>query len=65
MKLAQYVGQRLVSYLLVLFIGITITFFLPRLHARRPDQKLYLAGAEPGRADDDAPRPLAELRELA
>ena len=31
MKLAQYVLQRFVSYLAVLFIGITITFFLPRL----------------------------------
>jgi peptide/nickel transport system permease protein len=31
MKLAQYALQRLLSYLLVLFIGITITFFLPRL----------------------------------
>ena len=31
MKLAQYVVQRFLSYLLVLFIGITITFFLPRL----------------------------------
>ena len=30
MKLAQYVVQRFLSYLLVLFIGITITFFLPR-----------------------------------
>lgn len=30
MKLAQYVLQRFVSYLAVLFIGITITFFLPR-----------------------------------
>src|SRR5438445_646892 len=31
MKLAQYVLQRFVTYLAVLFIGITITFFLPRL----------------------------------
>ena len=31
MKLVQYVLQRLVVYFLVLFIGITITFFLPRL----------------------------------
>ena len=31
MKLAQYVIQRLMSYVLVLYIGITITFFLPRL----------------------------------
>jgi peptide/nickel transport system permease protein len=30
MKLVQYVLQRFVSYLLVLFIDITITFFLPR-----------------------------------
>lgn len=30
MKLVQYVVQRLISYVLVLFIGITITFFLPR-----------------------------------
>ena len=31
MKLAQYILQRFVTYLAVLFIGITITFFLPRL----------------------------------
>lgn len=31
MKLVQYVLQRFVSYLAVLFIGLTITFFLPRL----------------------------------
>jgi len=31
MKLAQYVLQRFASYLAVLFIGLTITFFLPRL----------------------------------
>jgi peptide/nickel transport system permease protein len=31
MKLAQYVLQRFITYLAVLFIGITITFFLPRL----------------------------------
>ena len=36
MKLAQYVFQRLVSYVLVLFIGITITFFLPRLMPNDP-----------------------------
>lgn len=31
MKLAQYIFQRFLSYVLVLFVGITITFFLPRL----------------------------------
>lgn len=31
MKLLQYMLQRFVMYLLILFIGITITFFLPRL----------------------------------
>ena len=31
MRLVQYVAQRFVTYLAVLFIGITITFFLPRL----------------------------------
>ena len=30
MKLAQYIVQRFFSYLAVLFIGLTITFFLPR-----------------------------------
>lgn len=30
MKLAQYVLQRFATYLAVLFIGLTITFFLPR-----------------------------------
>ncbi|MCS6827372.1 MAG: ABC transporter permease [Caldilinea sp.] len=31
MKLAQYIVQRVFAYFLVLFVGITITFFLPRL----------------------------------
>lgn len=36
MGLARYVVQRLITYLLVLFIGITITFFLPRLMPTNP-----------------------------
>lgn len=31
MKLAQYIVQRVFAYFLVLFVGVTITFFLPRL----------------------------------
>lgn len=31
MKLAQYIIQRIFAYFLVLFVGVTITFFLPRL----------------------------------
>ena len=31
MRLVQYLASKLVTYFLVLFIGITITFFLPRL----------------------------------
>ncbi|HWQ11481.1 MAG TPA: ABC transporter permease [Roseiflexaceae bacterium] len=36
MGLVHYVGQRLVTYVLVLFIGITITFFLPRFLPNDP-----------------------------
>lgn len=49
MKLAQYVFQRLVSYVLVLFIGITITFFLPRLMPNDPINN-YISQMQPRRA---------------
>lgn len=36
MALLQYLGSRFVAYLAVLFIGITITFFLPRMMPSDP-----------------------------
>ncbi len=36
MGLVQYIGSRVASYLIVLFIGLTITFFLPRLMPSDP-----------------------------
>lgn len=36
MALLQYIAQRLLTYVLVLFIGITITFFLPRFMPSDP-----------------------------
>ena len=36
MGFVRYVLQRFLSYLLVLFIGITITFFLPRFMPGNP-----------------------------
>lgn len=38
MGLVQYIGSRVASYLVVLFIGITITFFLPRFMPADPIQ---------------------------
>lgn len=36
MALLQYIAQRLLTYVMVLFIGITITFFLPRFMPSDP-----------------------------
>ncbi|GIV79966.1 MAG: peptide ABC transporter permease [Litorilinea sp.] len=42
MKLAQYIAARLGVYVVVLFMGITITFFLPRLMPSDPIEN-YIA----------------------
>ena len=36
MGLLQYIGSRVASYLMVLFIGLTVTFFLPRFMPSDP-----------------------------
>ena len=36
MGLLQYIGSRFASYLMVLFIGLTVTFFLPRFMPSDP-----------------------------
>jgi len=61
MKLAQYIGQRLVSYLLVLFIGITITFFLPRFMPGDPISN-YISQVQARANQTLSPEAAAELR---
>src|SRR6476646_4538974 len=61
MKLAQYIGQRLVSYLLVLFIGITITFFLPRFMPGDPISN-YISQVQARAGQTLSPESAAELR---
>ena len=62
MKLAQYVVQRFVSYLLVLFIGITITFFLPRLMPADPINN-YIAQVQSRAGQSMSPEAIQQLRD--
>ena len=67
MKLLQYLGSRFVAYLAVMFIGITITFFLPRLMPSDPiegyiSQMQNQAGQTMSAAEMDALR--SSLRKL-
>lgn len=62
MKLAQYVLQRFVSYLLVLFIGITITFFLPRLMPGDPINN-YISQVQSRAGQTMTPEAVAQLRD--
>jgi peptide/nickel transport system permease protein len=61
MKLAQYIGQRLLTYALVLFIGITITFFLPRLMPGDPINN-YISQVQARAGQTLTPEAAAELR---
>lgn len=61
MKLAQYVGQRFVSYVLVLFIGITITFFLPRFMPGDPINN-YISQVQSRAGQTLSPEATAQLR---
>ncbi len=61
MKLAQYVLQRLLSYVLVIFIGITITFFLPRLMPGDPIDN-YIGQVQARAGQSLTPEAAAELR---
>lgn len=62
MKLAQYVLQRFVSYLLVLFIGITITFFLPRLMPGDPIND-YISQVQSRAGQTMSPEAVQQLRD--
>jgi peptide/nickel transport system permease protein len=61
MKLAQYVLQRFMSYLLVLFIAITITFFLPRLMPGDPINN-YISQVQSRANQTLAPEAVQQLR---
>src|SRR5919199_5036395 len=62
MKLAQYVLQRFGSYLLVLFIGITITFFLPRLMPGDPIEN-YISQVQSRAGQTLTPEAVQQLRD--
>jgi peptide/nickel transport system permease protein len=62
MALLQYISGRVASYLLVLFIGITITFFLPRFMPGDPIQN-YIFELQTQAGQTLSPEELAHLRE--
>ena len=62
MKLAQYVMQRFLSYLLVLFIGITITFFLPRFMPGDPINN-YISQVQARAGQTMSPEATQQLRD--
>ena len=62
MGLLQYISSRIGSYLVVLFFGLTITFFLPRLMPGDPiDNYIYELEAQAGQTF--SVEEMAELRE--
>lgn len=61
MGLLHYVGQRLITYVLVLFIGISITFFLPRLMPNDPIDG-YIAQIQSRAGQTLSPEAAAEIR---
>ena len=62
MKLLQYISSRVGSYLLVLFIGITITFFLPRFMPGDPIEN-YIFELETQAGQTLSPEEMVHLRE--
>jgi len=62
MGLLQYVASRFGAYLVVLFIGITITFFLPRLMPSDPIEG-YIAQMQNQAGQSMSPEAIAELRQ--
>jgi peptide/nickel transport system permease protein len=62
MKLAQYILQRFVSYLAVLFIGITITFFLPRFMPGDPINN-YISQVQARAGQTMSPEATQQLRD--
>ena len=62
MGLLQYIGSRVASYLMVLFIGLTITFFLPRFMPGDPiDNYIFELQAQAGQTM--SPDEMENLRE--
>ena len=61
MGLVQYIGSRVFSYLVVLFIGITITFFLPRFMPADPIQN-YIFELQTQAGQSMSPEEIQELR---
>lgn len=61
MGFVRYAAKRLVSYLLVLFIGITITFFLPRLMPGNPIDN-YIGQVQARAGQSLTPEAAQELR---
>lgn len=61
MVLLRYVLQRVLTYLLVLFIGITITFFLPRFMPSNPIDN-YISQVQSRAGQSLSPEATKELR---
>lgn len=62
MALIQYIISRIASYLVVLFIGITITFFLPRFMPSDPiEQYIFQLQSQAGQSM--SPEEIAAMRE--
>jgi peptide/nickel transport system permease protein len=61
MGLLQYISGRLGAYLIVLFIGITITFFLPRMMPSDPIEG-YIAQMQNQAGQSMSPEAIRELR---
>ena len=61
MALLQYISGRVASYILVLFIGVTITFFLPRFMPGDPIQN-YIFELETQAGQTLSPDEMANLR---
>lgn len=62
MGLIQYIASRVGAYLVVLFIGITITFFLPRLMPSDPIEG-YIAQLQNQAGQNLTPEAIAQLRQ--
>jgi peptide/nickel transport system permease protein len=62
MGLLRYISSRVASYLVVLFIGLTVTFFLPRLMPSDPIEQ-YIFELQSTAGQTLSPEEMAYLRE--
>jgi peptide/nickel transport system permease protein len=62
LKLAQYILQRFAAYVAVLFIGVTITFFLPRLMPGDPINN-YISQVQARAGQSLTPEAAQQLRD--